>query len=176
MEKKDLFLSVISKITTDFKVYEFREQLTVTVPKEHIVAVCTELRDNEQTKFEQVRDITGVDWLREENRFEVTYMLYSLNFKHRLRLKVEVDESNLVVPSVYSVWQAANWYERETYDMYGIKFSDHPDLRRFYMPEDYADPESGEAIYPLRKDFPLMGIPDSLPLPPYPEKYGYEEE
>lgn len=174
MVNKEIFLSAISNVTHNFTTYEFRDQLTVTVDKNDLVAVCKELRDNENTKFEQLRDVTAVDWLREENRFEVVYILYSLTHKHRLRLKVAVDESNLVVPSVFSVWQSANWYERETYDMYGIKFSNHPDLRRFYMPEDYVDPETHEPIHPLRKDFPLMGIPDSLPLPPYPEKYGYE--
>jgi NADH-quinone oxidoreductase subunit C len=70
------------------------------------------------------------------------------------------------------VWESANWYERETYDMYGVKFIGHPNLRRFYMPEDYVDPITGEALYPLRKDFPLMGVPDALSLPPFPEKYG----
>ncbi|MGB9912422.1 MAG: NADH-quinone oxidoreductase subunit C, partial [Candidatus Kapaibacteriota bacterium] len=69
-------------------------------------------------------------------------------------------------------YESANWYERETYDMYGIKFENHPDLRRFYMPEDFLDPETGEPLYPLRKDFPLMGIPGALPLPPYPERDG----
>lgn len=174
MVNKELFLSVISNVTHNFETYEFRDQLTVTVDKKDIVAVATELRDNENTLFEQLRDVTAIDWLKEKDRFEVVYILYSLTFKHRLRLKVKIDESDMHCPSVYSVWQSANWYERETYDMYGVLFTNHPDFRRFYMPEDYVDPENGEPIYPLRKDFPLMGIPDSLPLPPYPEKYGYE--
>lgn len=175
MANKEIFLATISNVTHDFQIYEFRDQLTVTVPKSDIVSVCNELKNNENTKFDQLRDVTAVDWLKDSNRFEVVYILYSLEFKHRLRLKVQVDEHDLKVPSVFSVWQSANWYERETYDMYGIKFTNHPDLRRFYMPEDYVDPETHEPIYPLRKDFPLMGIPNSLPLPPYPEKYGYEE-
>jgi len=174
MVNKELFLSVISNITHNFETYEFRDQLTVTVDKKDIVAVATELRDNENTLFEQLRDVTAIDWLKDKDRFEVVYMLYSLTFKRRLRLKVKIDESDMHCPSVYSVWQSANWYERETYDMYGVLFTNHPDFRRFYMPEDYVDPENGEPIYPLRKDFPLMGIPDSLPLPPYPEKYGFE--
>src|SRR5690606_18513739 len=90
----------------------------------------------------------------------------------RLKLKVAVTEKDCTCPSVVPVWEAADWYEREAYDMYGVVFEGHPDLRRFYMPEDYHDPETGEPLYPLRKDFPLMGIPDSLPMPPYPEKYG----
>ncbi|MEM4260943.1 MAG: NADH-quinone oxidoreductase subunit C, partial [Candidatus Woesearchaeota archaeon] len=100
------------------------------------------------------------------------YFLYSNKFKNRLRIKVPVDESDLNCPSVVSIWESANWYERETYDMYGIIFQGHPFLRRFYMPEDFKDPISGDPLYPLRKDFPLMGIPGSLPLPPYPERDG----
>jgi NADH-quinone oxidoreductase subunit C len=86
------------------------------------------------------------------------YNLYSLKNKYRLRLKVRVDESDLHVPSMTPVWPGANWHERETNDMYGIVFDGHPDLRRIYMPEEFEH-------YPLRKDFPLMGIPGSLPLP-----------
>ena len=81
-----------------------------------------------------------------------------MKYNFRLRLKVDVDESDCTIDSVSSVWQAANWQERETYDMYGIKFNNHPDLRRMYMPEEFE-------YHPLRKDFPLMGIPGSLPLP-----------
>jgi NADH-quinone oxidoreductase subunit C len=117
-------------------------------------------------------DITAIDWLRRQKRFEVVYFLYSNKHKMRIRLKVPVEEKDCECPTVTDVWQSANWYERETYDMYGIKFLGHPNLRRFYMPEDFNDPETGEPLYPLRKDFPLMGIPGSLPLPPYPERDG----
>jgi NADH-quinone oxidoreductase subunit C len=85
-------------------------------------------------------------------------MLYSLAHKGYLRLKVLVEESDATVPTLTGVWPSANWHERETFDMFGIKFAGHPDLRRFYMPEEFE-------YYPLRKDFPLTGIPDSLPLP-----------
>lgn len=169
---KETILSVIEPIVANYSVSEHRNQLTVTVPKSKIVEVCKELRDNSLTSFSQLRDVTAIDWLRDKNRFEVVYFLYSLENLGRLRLKVEIDEHEITCPSVYSVWQSANWYERETFDMYGIKFTNHPDLRRFYMPEDFNDPDSGEALYPLRKDFPLMGIPDTIALPPYPEKYG----
>jgi NADH-quinone oxidoreductase subunit C len=81
-----------------------------------------------------------------------------MKLKFRLRFKVAVDESDLHVETVSGVWKAADWYERETYDMYGIKFANHPDLRRFYMPEEFEH-------YPLRKDFPVMGIPGSLTMP-----------
>ena len=89
-----------------------------------------------------------------------------------MRIKVPLPDSDENCPSVTSIWESANWYERETWDMYGIKFEGHPNLRRFYMPEDYNHPETSEPIHPLRKDIPLMGIPNSLPLPPYPERDG----
>jgi NADH-quinone oxidoreductase subunit C len=88
----------------------------------------------------------------------VVYHLYSLQHTTYVRLKVRVDENDLTVPSVAGLWASANWHERETYDMFGIKFTGHPDLRRMYMPEEFE-------YHPLRKDFPLMGIPDSIPLP-----------
>lgn len=118
-------------------------------------------------------DASAIDWYdKKKPRYEVVYFLYSNALHHRVRVKVAVDAKDLHCPSMYSIWESANWYERETYDMYGIKFDNHPDMRRFYMPEDFEDPETHEPLYPLRKDFPLMGIPDSMPLPPYPEKYG----
>jgi NADH-quinone oxidoreductase subunit C len=117
-------------------------------------------------------DITAIDWLKREDRFEVVYFLYSNQNKSRVRIKVPLKEDNPVCPSLVPVWDSANWYERETFDMYGIKFEGHPSLRRFYMPEDFNDPATGEALHPLRKDFPLMGIDGALPLPAFPEKDG----
>ena len=137
---------------------EFRGDLTVIVPKEEIVSIASFLRDDPELAFDLLKDLCGVDMMRPEARFEVVYTLYSLANKTYLRLKVRVEEEDPVVPTVTGVWAGANWHERETYDMFGILFSGHPDLRRLYMPEDFEH-------YPLRKDFPLMGIPDSLPLP-----------
>lgn len=137
---------------------EFRGDLTVTVPKTDIVRVCEFLKADPELAFDMVIDLFGVDQYRPEGRFEVIYNLYSLKNKSYLRLKVLVEESDPVVPTVTGVWTGANWHERETYDMFGIKFSGHPDLRRLYMPEEFE-------YYPLRKDFPMMGIPDSIPLP-----------
>ncbi|MGA2296591.1 MAG: NADH-quinone oxidoreductase subunit C [FCB group bacterium] len=162
----------VRNICPELNVYEFREQYTLTIPIEKLVEVCSFLRDNEMTSFDMLSDVTAIDRLRQKDRFEIVYFLYSNKNKSRLRLKVILQEHNPVCPTITGIWESANWYERETFDMYGIKFEGHPDLRRFYMPEDYVDPASGENIYPLRKDFPLMGIPGSLPLPPYPEKYG----
>lgn len=137
---------------------EFRGDLTIHVKKEEIVNVCQFLRDDPELAFDLVVDICGVDMYRPEGRFEVVYNLYSLKNKRYVRLKVVIDEDNPVVDSVVSIWSGANWHEREAYDMFGITFHGHPDLRRMYMPEEYEH-------YPLRKDFPLMGIPDSIPLP-----------
>ena len=92
-------------------------------------------------------------------RFEVFYNLVSIQGRKRIRLQVRVDEEDLVVPSVTGVYRAANWNEREVYDMMGIRFDGHPDLRRMFMPEDFE-------YYPQRKEFPLLGVPGSLPLPP----------
>ncbi len=169
---KDKILNIVSKIFPEVQTYEHRNQLSIIIPKSHLIEVATELRDNTETKFEQCVDITAIDWLTKPFRYEVVVFLYSLTYKNRVRIKVSIEEKNPECPSLTSVWDSANWYERETFDMYGIKFIGHPFLRRFYMPEDYIDPETGEPIHPLRKDFPLMGIPESLPLPPYTEKYG----
>ncbi len=151
------------KLRSQFKdailtVGEFRGECTVVVAKSSIVAVCTFLRDDAELQFDSLRDVCGADYYRPDDRFEVVYNVYSHKNNYRLRLKVRVDEKDLHVPSVSSVWKAANWAERETFDMFGIVFDGHPDLRRMYLPEEFE-------YYPLRKDFPLMGIPGSLPLP-----------
>ncbi len=137
---------------------EFRNDLTVLVKTEDIVKVCNFLKNDPELAFDMIVDLCGVDMYRPEGRFRVVYNLYSLKKKKYLRLKVLVDEDDPIVDTVSVVWSGANWHERETYDMYGIKFKGHPDLRRMYMPEDFK-------YFPLRKDFPLMGVPDSLPLP-----------
>jgi NADH-quinone oxidoreductase subunit C len=113
------------------------------------VDVLTKLRDDAACRFEILIDICGVDYPARPNRFDVVYHLLSVRKNQRLRLKLETDEAT-PVPSVISVFPAANWYEREAYDMYGILFSNHPDLRRLLT--DY-----GFEGYPLRKDFPLTG-------------------
>ena len=137
---------------------EYRGELTLVVKKEDILKVCRLLRDDDGLRFDSLRDVCGADYYRAEERYEVVYNLYSLANKFRLRLKVRVDEGSMRVDSVAEVWSTADWEERETYDMFGIVFDGHPDLRRIYMPEEFE-------YHPLRKDFPLMGIPGSLPLP-----------
>lgn len=139
-------------------VNDFRGETTVQVKKEIIVEVCKFLRDDPSSLFDYCTDICGADAYTPENRFEVIYHLYSTVVNHRIRLKVLVDEADMHCPSVTSVWPGANWPERETFDMIGVTFDGHDDMRRMYMPEEFE-------YHPLRKDFPMMGIPDSIPLP-----------
>jgi len=122
--------------------------LTVVVPRERIVEVCTFLRDDPELDFRMLVWLGGVDRLPQDPRFEVVYGLLSLNRNHRMHLKVRLPETNPHVPSVTSVWPTANWHERETYDFYGIHFDGHPDLTRILLPEDWIG-------WPLRKDSPL---------------------
>jgi NADH-quinone oxidoreductase subunit C len=124
-------------------------ELTLVVDRASIVDVLTKLRDDPALQFEILIDICGVDYPQRPNRFDVVYHLLSARKNVRLRVKIETSE-DAPVPSVISVFPAANWYEREAYDMYGILFSDHPDLRRLLT--DY-----GFQGFPLRKDFPLTG-------------------
>jgi NADH-quinone oxidoreductase subunit C len=154
---------IIEKLTTQFRdsitsASEFRGELTVVVKKEDLVRICDFLKHDEELKFELLEDLSGVDMYTPTDRFQVVYHLFSLKNRYRLRVKVLVDESDLKVPTISSVWSTANWHEREAYDMFGIVFGGHPDLRRLYMPDEFE-------YYPLRKDFPLMGIPGSLSLP-----------
>lgn len=172
INNREKIIEVASKKSKNPETYVFRDQLTITIPKKKILKVAQELKDNEETSFDMCVDVTAIDWNRSENRYDVIYLLYSNKHNHRVRLRIPLEEDDAVTPTLSSIWESCNWYERETYDMYGIQFKDHPDHRRFYMPEDFADPETGEQLYPLRKDFPLTGIPGSMPLPPYPEKYG----
>lgn len=136
---------------------EFRGELTAVLPAERLVEVCRFLKTGE-FRYELLADLCGLDMYTPVKRFCVVYNLYSYQHRHRLRLKVFVEESHPHVPTVTTVWATANWHERETYDMFGILFDGHPDMRRIYMPDDFE-------YYPLRKDFPLMGIPGSLWLP-----------
>ena len=124
-------------------------ETTITVAAADIVDVLTRLRDDLACRFEILIDICGVDYPARPQRFDVVYHLLSMTLNHRLRVKLMADDVT-PVPSVIEVYPAANWYEREAYDMYGILFSGHPDLRRLLT--DY-----GFQGFPLRKDFPLSG-------------------
>lgn len=124
-------------------------EVTAIVPREFIVPVCAELKAG--SHFDFLADLCGVDrGVEEEPRFEVNYHLFSTTTYQRLRLKVVVNEQDAHVPTVTGVWRTANWHERETFDLVGIIFDGHPDLRRILLPDDWQ----GHA---LRKDFPLRG-------------------
>lgn len=129
---------------------EFRDDLTVKIRREDIVEVCRFLHDDPELQFDQLTDMCSVDWPEREVRFEVVYQLYSTSRHHRLRVKADVPEDDCEIDSVYPVWKAANFLEREVYDMMGIRFRGHPDLRRILLPEDFEG-------YPLRKEFPAEG-------------------
>jgi NADH-quinone oxidoreductase subunit C len=125
-------------------------ELTILVPGEEIVRVLTFLRDDPGCLFVSLMDLCGADYPGREKRFDVVYHLISYRHNRRIRIKVEADEVT-PVPSVIDVYPTANWFEREAYDLYGVLFSGHPDLRRILT--DY-----GFEGHPLRKDFPLSGF------------------
>jgi len=131
-------------------VAEFRGELTVEVPAAHIRDAVDFLRADPDLKFTFLSDITGVDRFPIEPRFEVNYHLLSMEGRERVRLKVRVGTSSPVVPSITSVWPTANWHEREIFDLFGVRFEGHPDLRRLLMPENWEG-------HPLRKDYPVEG-------------------
>jgi NADH-quinone oxidoreductase subunit C len=124
-------------------------EMVLKVPRENIAQVLLFLRDDARCQFKILTDICGVDYPERESRFEVVYNLLSIKYNSRIRVKVVAKEDDLV-PSVVNVFSAANWYEREVWDMYGVYFSEHPDLRRILT--DY-----GFDGHPQRKDFPLTG-------------------
>lgn len=160
MELKELIQQKLKDNFTEasFEFSEFRNELSVKLNKKYILQVCKFLKENSDLEFLLCEDITAVDWATRKNRFTVVYHIFSIKNNFRLVLKSDVDESENNIDSVSSVWKTSDWQERECYDMYGIRFNNHPDLRRIYMPEEFE-------YHPLRKDFPLMGIPGSLPLP-----------
>lgn len=131
-------------------------QVTAEIASGAIAEVCAFLRDDPGFRFEQLMDLCGVDYLEHHDqpadapRFAAVYHLLSLTHNHRLRLKVRVSEERPVLPSVVGVWSGADWFEREAFDMFGLIFEGHPDLRRILT--DY-----GFAGHPFRKDFPLVG-------------------
>lgn len=140
------------------EVSDFRDDLSLTIKKDQIVALGKFLKEDPDLEFIMCKDVTAIDWATRKNRFTAVYHLYSFKLNCTLRIKANITDDPPAIESVTSVWRSAEWYERETWDMYGIKFINHPDLRRMYMPEGFEH-------HPLRKDFPLLGIPGSLPLP-----------
>jgi NADH-quinone oxidoreductase subunit C len=147
---KDLGDHIAASLQADVaSVSQRLDELMLVVDVGSLVKTLTFLRDDSQCEFKVLVDICGVDWPDRERRFDVVYNLLSVKLNQRIRVKVETDEST-PVPSAVTVFPAAGWYEREAWDLYGIFFSDHPDLRRLLT--DY-----GFEGHPLRKDFPLTG-------------------
>ena len=130
--------------------------MTLEVSPEKIVEVCRLLK--EERRFVRLADLTAIDWHPAEPRFEVVYHLHSVENNERLRLKCRLAGDAAEIDSVTSVWRSANWHEREVFDLFGIVFRGHPDLRRIMLPDDWEG-------HPLRKDYPVYG-----------NKYGYKEQ
>ena len=127
-----------------------RDETTIYVERSVIREACAILRDNPSVPFNYLSDVTCVDWFPSEPRFEVVYHLLSISKKERVRLKVRLSGDSPVIESIFSVWPGSNYFEREIFDLFGIRFTGHPYLRRLLMPEDWEG-------NPLRKDYPVEG-------------------
>ena len=125
-------------------------ELTITVAKARLAEVCRALRDDPEWSFDFLSDVSSVDFPDAEERFEVNYHLYSIGRRHRVRLKARVSEEDCRIDSVTPLWPGANFMEREVYDLMGIEFTNHPDLRRIMLTDDFDG-------FPLRKDYPTEG-------------------
>lgn len=143
----------LNKLTSRFpdsivETHSYLGDDTAIVKKENILEICTFLRDDEELLFNFMMDLTAVDYLGREPRFEVVYHLYSLKYNRRVRIKAKVSETDCSIDSVVPIWVSANWFEREAYDLYGVVFKSHPDLRRILLYEEFEG-------HPLRKDYPI---------------------
>jgi NADH-quinone oxidoreductase subunit C len=145
---RERFGTAVGDVTT------FRGETSLAVDGDSIVSLCKFLRDEEGFAFDFLSDLCGVDRFPASPRFLVVYHLFSLRHGHRLRVKVSLGGEDPVIDSVVSVWETADWHERECFDLFGIRFRNHPDLRRILLPEDFEG-------HPLRKDFPLEGVKKS---------------
>jgi len=146
----DLEKKINSELTTKIKKTEIKhEQLYINIDNDDLIDVTLFIKSNENTKFRQLMDVTVVDYPENAQRFKVVYLFLSHEFNQRIILSYLISE-NEVIPSLTPIYPAANWMEREVFDMYGVKFKDHPDMRRILT--DY-----GFEGHPLRKDFPLTG-------------------
>ena len=146
---------VVSKLrewdpATVSEVISFRGEITVVVPREHLLRAAEYLVNEESLRFTFLSDITPVDRFPIEPRFELNYQLLSLDRRERIRLQVRVAGPDPTVASVTSIWPTANWHEREAFDLFGVRFEGHPDLKRILMPDDWEG-------HPLRKDYPTEG-------------------
>lgn len=179
-QKEQLISSIIAELHERFpsaiveESYAHEEHTLVIAP-EALLKIMEFLRSNTDWPFEVLLDLTAVD--RSPQGFEVVYLLHSFRHLVRLRLKVRVPADEAVVPSVTGIFSSANWYEREVYDLFGIRFAGHPELRRILMPEDWVG-------HPLRKDYPLteeavqfLGhVPEKKPSELIPKRYAPQQQ
>ena len=128
--------------------HTYRGDATAIVRKEDILVICKFLRDDPELAYNFMIDLTAVDYMGKEPRFEVVYHLYSLTKNQRVRIKAQVSEADCTIDSIVSVWVAADWFEREAFDLYGIVFRGHPNLKRILLYEGFEG-------HPLRKDYPV---------------------
>ena len=149
------------------EVVEFRGEITVLVPADRLVDAGRYLRDDPGCAYDQLTGVVASHFLERDYEHEVVYILLSLGHNRRLNLKVRLAKGE-VVPSLTPVWPGADWPEREQYDMVGVRFAGHPDLRRIIMPEDYPD-------HPLRKDFDVEGGPASIDVEGRPASPGWRD-
>ena len=157
-DTRDSILQDISEFLGDDLLEVSLEQTypLLRISRNKLYETCRFLKNT--LHFIYLNEIIGADRFTSEDRFEVIYHLISLRDRQRIFVKVYVDEEDPLLPTVNDIWKSANWHEREVYDMFGIRFEDHPDLRRIFLPEDFK-------YYPLRKEFPLLGVPGSLEMP-----------
>jgi NADH-quinone oxidoreductase subunit C len=132
------------------QVIEYRGETTIVVPRELLRTAAQQCRDNPELAFNMLSDVTCVDRFPIEPRFELNYQLVSLDRRARVRLRTSVSTDQPIVDSMVPVWGGANWLEREVFDLFGIRFNGHPDLRRILLPEEFEG-------FPLRRDFPVEG-------------------
>ncbi|MBO6621197.1 MAG: NADH-quinone oxidoreductase subunit C [Balneola sp.] len=161
LELNDTLQTLVDGLTETFsdkliEVYQSSGDTFVRVEADSILEISKYLKEKQHFVF--LCDVFGNDRYTSDERFEVVYNLMNLRTQTRVFIKVRVEEENPTLESVSSVWKAAGWNEREVYDMFGVRFENHPDLRRIFMPEDFE-------YFPMRKEFPLLGIPGSIELP-----------
>jgi NADH-quinone oxidoreductase subunit C len=148
-------LEIAEKLKKEFRhevmnVSDFRGQVSVTVKRERILDICHFLKVSPEISMDYLADLCGVDYPERRFRFEVVYNFYSIKHNHSIRIKALLPGDAPAIESVIYLWKTAGWHEREAFDMFGIIFNSHPDLRRILMPEDWEG-------HPLRKDYPLKG-------------------
>ncbi|MEX2477375.1 MAG: NADH-quinone oxidoreductase subunit C [Gracilimonas sp.] len=161
LELNNTLQGVVDGLSSDYsedliEVYQSCDHTYIRVEAKNIVEICSYLKKEHHFIF--LCDIIGTDRYTSDERFEVIYNMMNLRTRDRLFIKIRVEEENPKVDTVTSVWKSAGWMEREVFDMFGVRFEGHPDHRRIFMPEDFD-------YFPLRKEFPLLGIPGSIELP-----------